>query len=116
MSCSRRTLVAPWESCARPWRTSSSTTSSPSSRVESRPIAGTRKSTRRPRSAFDLERQSRQGDTMALKAKVVITDYVSESLDIEHKTLDDVAELVPLKTKHPQEFLSQARDCDALLN
>ncbi len=50
------------------------------------------------------------------KAKVVLTDYVWESLDVEKKTLEDLAELVALKTKTPAEFLPQAADCDALLN
>jgi D-3-phosphoglycerate dehydrogenase / 2-oxoglutarate reductase len=50
------------------------------------------------------------------KAKVVITDYVWESLDVEKKTLGDLAELVALKTKKPEEFLDAAKDCDALLN
>jgi D-3-phosphoglycerate dehydrogenase len=47
---------------------------------------------------------------------VVITDYVWDSLDVERKILGDLAELVALKTKKPEEFLSEARDCDALLN
>ncbi|HET7766328.1 MAG TPA: C-terminal binding protein [Burkholderiales bacterium] len=51
-----------------------------------------------------------------MKAKVVITDYVWESLDVERKTLEGLADLVPLKTKKPEEFLAQAADCDALLN
>ena len=51
-----------------------------------------------------------------MKAKVVITDYVWESLDVEKKTLGELAELVALKTKKPEEFLAQAADCDALLN
>jgi len=51
-----------------------------------------------------------------MKAKVVITDYVWESLDVEKKTLQGLAELVALKTKKPEEFLPQAADCDALLN
>jgi D-3-phosphoglycerate dehydrogenase / 2-oxoglutarate reductase len=50
------------------------------------------------------------------KAKVVLTDYVWESLDVEKKTLEGLAELVPLKTKTPEEFLPYAADCDALLN
>jgi D-3-phosphoglycerate dehydrogenase len=50
------------------------------------------------------------------KAKVVLTDYVWESLDVEKKTLAGVAELVPLQTKKPEEFIAQAADCDALLN
>lgn len=50
------------------------------------------------------------------RAKVVLTDYVWESLDVERKTLGDLADLVPLKTKKPEEFLDEAADCDALLN
>ena len=53
---------------------------------------------------------------MGAKAKVVITDYVWESLDVEKKTLGELADLVPLKTKKPEEFLGEAEDCDALLN
>jgi D-3-phosphoglycerate dehydrogenase len=53
---------------------------------------------------------------MTAKAKVVLTDYVWESLDVEHRTLDDVATLVALRTKTPAEFLAEAEDCDALLN
>jgi D-3-phosphoglycerate dehydrogenase / 2-oxoglutarate reductase len=50
------------------------------------------------------------------KAKVVLTDYVWQSLDVEKKTLEGLAELIPLKTKTPEEFLPYAADCDALLN
>lgn len=53
---------------------------------------------------------------MAGKAKVVLTDYVWESLDVERKSLEGLADLVPLQTKKPEEFLAQAEDCDALLN
>src|SRR5439155_3777894 len=53
---------------------------------------------------------------MAGKAKVVLTDYVWESLDVEKNTLGGLADLVPLKTKQPEEFLGAAEDCDALLN
>ena len=53
---------------------------------------------------------------MAGKAKVVLTDYVWESLEVEKNTLAGLAELVALKTKTPAEFLPQAEDCDALLN
>ncbi|MDB5921184.1 MAG: hypothetical protein JWN13_120 [Betaproteobacteria bacterium] len=53
---------------------------------------------------------------MADKAKVVLTDYVWESLEVEKKTLSGIAELVPLQTKKPDEFIAQAADCDALLN
>ncbi len=50
------------------------------------------------------------------KAKVVLTDYPWDSLDVEKKTLDGVAELVALQTKTPQEFAPHIGDCDALLN
>lgn len=53
---------------------------------------------------------------MAAKAKVVLTDYVWESLDVEKKILAGLADLVPLQTKQPGDFLAQAADCDALLN
>jgi len=53
---------------------------------------------------------------MAARAKVVLTDYVWESLDVERKLLDGLADLVPLKTKTPDEFIVEAADCDALLN
>src|SRR5215470_656037 len=53
---------------------------------------------------------------MTNKAKVVLTDYVWESLDVERKLLDGLADLVPLKTKKPDEFIGEAQDCDALLN
>jgi D-3-phosphoglycerate dehydrogenase / 2-oxoglutarate reductase len=51
-----------------------------------------------------------------MKAKVVLTDYVWESLDVEKQTLGDLADLVPMKTKKPEEFIGEAADCDALLN
>src|SRR5262247_1418155 len=50
------------------------------------------------------------------KAKVVLTDYVWDSLDVEKRTLEGLADLVALKTKTPAEFLPEAADCDALLN
>jgi D-3-phosphoglycerate dehydrogenase len=53
---------------------------------------------------------------VAAKAKVVITDYVWESLDVEKATLGALADLVPMKTKKPEEFIDAAQDCDALLN
>ena len=36
---------------------------------------------------------------MAAKAKVVLTDYVWESLDVEKKTLEGLADLVAFKAK-----------------
>ncbi len=53
---------------------------------------------------------------MAAKAKVVLTDYVWESIDVEKKTLAGLADIVALKTRKPEEFIAQAADCDALLN
>jgi D-3-phosphoglycerate dehydrogenase len=53
---------------------------------------------------------------MAAKAKVVITDYVWDSLDVEKKILGGLADIFPMKTKTPQEFIAEAADCDALLN
>jgi D-3-phosphoglycerate dehydrogenase len=49
-------------------------------------------------------------------AKVVLTDYVWDSLDVERAALAGVADLVALRTKRPEEFLPEAADCDALLN
>jgi D-3-phosphoglycerate dehydrogenase len=53
---------------------------------------------------------------MAAKAKVVLTDYVWDSLAVEKQILGDLADLVPMKAKSPDEFLGAAGDCDALLN
>ena len=51
-----------------------------------------------------------------MAAKVVLTDYVWESLDVEKNILGNLAVLVPMQTKKPDEFIAQAADCDALLN
>ena len=51
-----------------------------------------------------------------MTAKVVLTDYVWDSLDVERRTLEGLAMLVPLQTKTPDQFLPEAEDCDALLN
>jgi D-3-phosphoglycerate dehydrogenase len=53
---------------------------------------------------------------MAARAKVVLTDYVWDSLDVEQQTLAGLATLVALQTKKSEEFLAEAADCDALLN
>jgi len=53
---------------------------------------------------------------MQMKAKVVLTDYVWESLDIEHAILDGLADLVPIQETDPDAFFPEAADCDALLN
>jgi len=53
---------------------------------------------------------------MSIKAKVVLTDYVWESLDVEHEILGDLAEIVPLQVTDPEKFFPEAADCEALLN
>jgi D-3-phosphoglycerate dehydrogenase / 2-oxoglutarate reductase len=53
---------------------------------------------------------------MSKLAKVVLSDYVWESLEVEKKILAGLGELVALQTKTPEEFIAQAADCDALLN
>ena len=50
------------------------------------------------------------------KAKVVLTDYVWDSLDIENEILGAVAEIVPLQVTDPEAFFPEAEDCEALLN
>ncbi len=53
---------------------------------------------------------------MTQKAKVVITDYVWGTVDVEKEILSGLANIIPLQTKTPEDFLLQAEDCDALLN
>ncbi len=53
---------------------------------------------------------------MSEKAKVVLTDYVWEALDVEHEILDDLADIVPIQVTDPEQFFPEAADCDALLN
>jgi len=53
---------------------------------------------------------------MSDKAKVVLTDYVWESLDVEHEILGDLANIVPIQSTDPEKFFPEAADCDALLN
>ena len=50
------------------------------------------------------------------KAKVVLTDYVWESLDVEDEILGALADIVPLQITDPEAFFPEATDCDALLN
>lgn len=54
--------------------------------------------------------------TMAGKCKVVLTDYVWESVDMEREILGEGVNLVPLQAKRPEEFVVEAADCVALLN
>ena len=44
---------------------------------------------------------------MAGLAKVVLTDYVWDSLEVEKKTLAGLGELVPLQTKKPDEIIAR---------
>jgi D-3-phosphoglycerate dehydrogenase / 2-oxoglutarate reductase len=53
---------------------------------------------------------------MTAPAKVVVTDYVWDSLDVEQAIFAGRAKLVAMQTTKPDEFLRQAADCDALLN
>src|SRR5581483_6368643 len=73
-----------------------------------------RRHARRAAPAELLEHRHLRGEQMT--AKVVLTDYVWESLDVERKILAGLADLVPLQTKKPEEFIKEAADCDALLN
>ncbi len=50
------------------------------------------------------------------KAKVVLTDYVWESLDVEEEILGNLADLVPLQVTNPEAFFPEAENCEALLN
>ncbi len=53
---------------------------------------------------------------MAHKSKVVLTDYVWESVDMEREILGEGVNLIPLQAKKPEEFVAEAADCVALLN
>ncbi len=53
---------------------------------------------------------------MSDKAKVVLTDYVWDQLDVENEILGDLADVVPLQVTDPAKFFPEADDCDALLN
>ncbi len=57
-----------------------------------------------------------KGKNMPGKAKVVLTDYVWESLDVENGILGALADVVAMQTKAPAEFLGEAADCEAILN
>jgi D-3-phosphoglycerate dehydrogenase / 2-oxoglutarate reductase len=57
-----------------------------------------------------------RGGGVAVEAKVVITDCVWASVDVERQILEGRAHVVALQTSKPDGFLSQAADCDGLLN
>ena len=50
------------------------------------------------------------------RAKVVLTDYVWDALDVEREILGPDAELVSFKAATTDQFAAAAADCDALLN
>ncbi len=50
------------------------------------------------------------------RSKVVISDYVWDSVDVERDILGPDVDLHLLKTQTEEEFLEEALDCDALLN
>src|SRR5438045_2584429 len=62
------------------------------------------------------EARAGKGGRVPHRAKVVLTDYVWDSLEVEQKALEGLADLVALRAKTPDEFLDEAADCDALLN
>ena len=53
---------------------------------------------------------------MGANAKVVVTDYVWESLEVERRTLEGLADLRAFKAKTMDEVLPELADCDAVLN
>src|SRR5438309_4263837 len=62
------------------------------------------------------EARAGKGGRVPHRAKVVLTDYVWDSLEVEERALEGLADLVALRAKTPDEFLDEAKDCDALLN
>ncbi len=50
------------------------------------------------------------------RAKVVLTDYVWDALDVQREILGPDAELVSFKAATIDQFAAVAADCDALLN
>jgi D-3-phosphoglycerate dehydrogenase/C-terminal binding protein len=52
---------------------------------------------------------------MARRAKVVVADFIVESLDHESRLLGDVAELVALNARHEEDLLGRVEDADALM-
>jgi D-3-phosphoglycerate dehydrogenase len=53
---------------------------------------------------------------MSNKAKVVLTDYVWDNLDVENEILGDIADIFAIQKTNPDDFFPEAEDCDALLN
>lgn len=52
---------------------------------------------------------------MRTRAKVVITDFVSDSLDCEHRILGDLADVVALNARHESELAGRIEDADAVM-
>jgi D-3-phosphoglycerate dehydrogenase len=53
---------------------------------------------------------------MAERAKVVVTDYVWETLELERTVLEGLADVVPLRAWSVEALAAEAQDCDAVLN
>ena len=53
---------------------------------------------------------------MTNKFKVVLTDYVWESIEIEKNILGDIADIVALQVADTNSFFPESENCDALLN
>src|SRR5262245_46413988 len=52
---------------------------------------------------------------MAGRAKVVVADFIVESLDHERRVLEGVAEPVALQARHEDDLLGRVEDADALM-
>jgi D-3-phosphoglycerate dehydrogenase/C-terminal binding protein len=52
---------------------------------------------------------------MAERAKVVITDFITEPLDEEEKILGDLADVVALQVEHEDELVGKIEDADAIM-
>jgi D-3-phosphoglycerate dehydrogenase/C-terminal binding protein len=52
---------------------------------------------------------------MAERAKVVVADFIIESLDHERRVLGDVAEPVALNARHEDDLVGRVEDADALM-
>ena len=49
------------------------------------------------------------------RAKVIITDFISEPLDDEQRTLGDLAEVTALDAHSEDELIGRIEDADALM-
>jgi D-3-phosphoglycerate dehydrogenase len=63
-----------------------------------------------------VQASDKQKQELKVKAKVVLTDYAWDSLDIEHRILGEIANIATFQTKNLAEILPHLGDCEALLN